>query len=138
MGSLLGLQHQHLQCLLAVVQPREERAEKLQGDLLAAYEYVSLRKMKIHFTWVCSDRTRGNGFKVKQGRFRLNIWKNFFMLSMVRHWHRLHRETVGAPIPKGNHGQVGIHEQPELIEGVPAHGRGVELGLRSFPTQALL
>ena len=53
--------------------------------------------MKIRFTWVCSDRTRGNGFKVKQGRFRLNIWKNFFMLSMVRHWHRLHRETVGAP-----------------------------------------
>ena len=54
------------------------------------------------------------------------------MLSMVRHWHRLHRETVGAPIPRGNHGQVGIHEQPELIEGVPAHGRGGGTGFKVF------
>jgi len=47
------------------------------------------------FTRVCSDRTRGNGYKLKEGRFRLDIRKKFF--TMMKHWPRLSREAVAAP-----------------------------------------
>jgi len=36
------------------------------------------------FTRACSDRTRGNGFKPKEGRFRLDIKQTFFLMQVVR------------------------------------------------------
>ena len=53
---------------------------RLQGDLTAAFLYLtgSYRKERDRlFSCVCSNRTRGNAFKLKEGSFRLDLRKKF-------------------------------------------------------------
>ena len=100
--------------------------KRLQGDLIAAFQYLkgATGKMGKDSIRECRDRMRGNGFKLKEGRLRLDIRKKFFAVRVVRHWHRLLIEVVD--VPSLVQGQVGWgFEQPGLVEDVPAHGRGV-------------
>jgi len=73
---------------------------RLWGDLTAAFQYLegAYRKDGENvFNRACCNRTRGNSFKLREGRFRLDIRKTFFKRSVVKHWHRLPREVVEAP-----------------------------------------
>ncbi|KAK4824381.1 hypothetical protein QYF61_014041, partial [Mycteria americana] len=114
--ELWGPQHQQDTDLLERVQRRatkmvrglehlshEERLlEKrgLQGDFVGAFQYIKGAYKKDgerSFTRACSDRTRGNNFKLKEGRFRLDLGKKFFRMRVLRRWNRLPREVVDAP-----------------------------------------
>ena len=106
----------------------------LWGDLVAAFQYLKgayKQEGSQLFDRVDNSRTRGNDFKLKEGRFRLDIRGKFFTKRVVRCWNRLPREVgCGCPVPGGVQGQVGWGPgQPGLVLNVelggPACGGGV-------------
>ncbi|GAB0196101.1 hypothetical protein GRJ2_002075400 [Grus japonensis] len=72
---------------------------QLRGDLIAAFqgEGACRKDGEGLFMRECSDRTRGNGIKLKESPFKLDVRKEFFTVRVVRPWHRLPREVVEAP-----------------------------------------
>ena len=47
-------------------------------------------------SFIYSDRTRGNVLKLKEGGLRLNAVNIFFIMEVMKHWHRLPRILVDA------------------------------------------
>ncbi|GAB0182679.1 hypothetical protein GRJ2_000733200 [Grus japonensis] len=72
---------------------------RLRGDLMALYGFLrrgSGEGGAELFFLGSGDRTRGNGSKLHQERFRLDIRNHFFTKRVIKRWNRLPRVVVNA------------------------------------------
>ncbi|KFQ76581.1 hypothetical protein N337_10753, partial [Phoenicopterus ruber ruber] len=95
-----GLEHFPYEDRLRELRLFSLKRRRIWGDFIAAFKYLkgAYRKDgKGVLIRECSDKMRGNGFKLKKGRFRLYIRKKLFTMRVVRHWNRLPREVVDVP-----------------------------------------
>uniref|UniRef100_A0A8B9IRN1 Reverse transcriptase domain-containing protein n=1 Tax=Amazona collaria TaxID=241587 RepID=A0A8B9IRN1_9PSIT len=94
-----GLEHLPYEDRLRMLGLFSRQKRRLHGDLIATFQYLkgAYRDAEEElFMRDCSERTRGNGFNLKQGKFRLDMRKKLFTVRVVGPWNGLPREIVNA------------------------------------------
>ena len=73
---------------------------RLRGDMIAMFKYIKgchIEEGERLFSAAPEKRTRGNGFKLQERRFHLNIRKNFLTVRAVGQWDLMPRSVVESP-----------------------------------------
>ncbi|KFP71617.1 hypothetical protein N310_11453, partial [Acanthisitta chloris] len=74
--------------------------KRLRKSLITVFQYLKGTCKRVEeelFTRTCSDRTRANGFKLKEVAFRLDIREKFYSVRVLKIWNRLPREVIDSP-----------------------------------------
>lgn len=111
--------------------------KRLSADLLAPPTIWRGKTRKLgHFIGNCSDRTRNNGYKLKQGKFRLATRKKFFTLAGgMRHWHSCPgRLRSPKPWQRSKPGRMGLRTTwSRGRHPCPQRGVGTRWSLQFLP-----
>ena len=83
-----GLEHLHYEDRLRELGLFCLEQRRLQGDHIGAFQCLKGAYGKAGeglFIRACSNRMRGSGFKLEEGRLRIDIRKKFITVRVVRH-----------------------------------------------------